>query len=77
MASKEFEFYLRADLHKYEGMYIAIVGEKVVASGDNAKEVFEEAQRKTGKIPTLAKIPTEDTFIFSLAFLWKLNSNLD
>lgn len=76
MGSKEFEFYLKADLHKYEGKYIAIVDEKVVASGDNAKEVFEEAKRKTGKTPTLAKVPTEDTFIF-LAMLWKLNSTTD
>lgn len=69
MKSKEFEFYLKADLSKYEGKYIAIVGDKVVAFGDNAKEVFEEAKKKTGKTPTLAKIPTEDTFIFRLK--WK------
>lgn len=69
MKSKEFEFYLKADLSKYEGKYVAIVGDKVVASGDNAKEVLEEAKRKTGKTPTLAKIPTEDTFIFRLK--WK------
>lgn len=70
MASKEFEFFLKADFHKYEGKYIAIVEDKVVASGDNAKEVFEEAKRRTSKTPTLAKIPTEDTFIF-LAIAWK------
>ncbi|MBS3067769.1 succinyl-CoA synthetase subunit alpha [Candidatus Micrarchaeota archaeon] len=64
MASKEYEFFLKADLHKYEGKYIAIVDESIVASGDNAKQVIEEAERKTGKKPTLAKVPTEDTFIF-------------
>lgn len=76
MTSKEFEFYLKADLHQYEGKYIAIVDEKVVVSGDNAKTVFEEAKRKTGKTPTLAKIPTEDTLIF-MAILWKQNSSSD
>ncbi len=61
--SKEFEFYLKTDLSKYEGKYVAIVGEKVVASGDNAKEVFEEAKEKTGKIPTMAKIPKAEALI--------------
>ncbi len=64
MTSKEFEFYLRADLSQYKGKYVAIVEDKVVASGENAKEVFEEAKRKTGKIPTIAKIPKDETFIF-------------
>lgn len=61
--SKEFEFYLKADLSKYEGKYIAIVEDKVIASGDNANQVFEEAQKKTGKIPTLAKVPKEEALI--------------
>lgn len=70
MASKEFEFYVRADLSKYSGKYIAIVGENVVASGDNAKEVLEEAKRKfPGKTPTLAKIPKEEALILNLK--WK------
>ena len=67
--SKEFEFYLKADLSKYEGKYVAIVGEKVVSSGKNALEVWEDAMKKTGKIPTIAKIPTDDTLILMLR--WK------
>ena len=67
--SKEFEFYVKADLSRYEGKYVAIVGEEVVASGKNAKEVWEEAKKKTGKIPTIAKIPTDDTLILMLR--WK------
>ena len=66
MKSKEFEFYLKADLSKYEGKYVAIVGDEVVASGDNAKEVLEEAKRKTGKTPTLAKIPKEGLLVLRL-----------
>jgi orotate phosphoribosyltransferase-like protein len=61
---KEFAFYLKADLHNYEGKYIAIVGDQIISSGDNAKTVIEEAERKTGKKPLLAKIPSEDTLIF-------------
>ena len=65
--SKEFEFYLKADLSKYEGKYVAIVGDEVVASGENAKEVLEEAKKKfPNKKPALAKIPKEGIFIFML-----------
>lgn len=66
MKSKEFEFYLKADLSRYKGKYVAIVEDEVVASGDNAKEVLEEAKRKTGKTPTLAKIPKEGLLILRL-----------
>ena len=68
MVSTEFEFYLKADLRKYEGKYVAIVDDKVVASGDNAKEVLNEAKRKfPSKMPTLAKIPREEALILQ----WK------
>ena len=65
MKSKEFEFYVKADLSRYEGKYVAIVGDKVVASGDNAKEVLGEAKKKfPDKMPMLAKVPRAETFIF-------------
>ena len=54
---KEFQFYVHANLHKYEGKYVAIVDDKVVASGDAIPVVFEEAKKKTGKEPLIAKIP--------------------
>ena len=69
MKSKEFEFYVKTDLSKYNGKYVAIVEDKVAASGENAKDVWEEAKRKTGKIPTLAKIPREEALILRLR--WK------
>lgn len=43
--SKEFDFFVRTDLSKYKGLYIAIVEDKVVASSDNAKVVWEEAKK--------------------------------
>ena len=61
--SKEFQFYIRTDLSEYAGKYIAIVGDKVMASGYNAKEVLDRAKRKTGKTATLAKIPKEELLI--------------
>ncbi|MBI2652503.1 succinyl-CoA synthetase subunit alpha [Candidatus Woesearchaeota archaeon] len=67
MKSKEFEFYVKADLSKYEGKYVAIVEDKVVTFGDNAKEVWEEAKKKfPKKNPMLAKVPRAETFIFNV-----------
>lgn len=67
--TKEFDFFVKSDLSKYKGQYIAIVDDKVVSSGENAKKVWEEAKKKTGKIPTIAKIPKEETLILCLQ--WK------
>ena len=72
MTSKEFEFYVKADLSRYSGKYIVIIGDKVVASGENAKEVLDEAKKKfPDKIPTLAKIPKEEALILGIKLKWK------
>lgn len=64
MKDKSYEFYVNNDLSEYAGKWVAIIDEQVVASGDNAKVVFEEAQRKfPGRIPALAKIPKEEVLI--------------
>ena len=64
MKTKEFEFFVKTDISKYRGQYVAIVGDKVVASGENAKKVLEEAARMfPGKTPLLAKIPREEALI--------------
>lgn len=63
MKTKELEFFVKTDLSKYKGLYVAIVEDKVVASGENAKLVWEEAKKKTGKAPTIAKIPKEEILI--------------
>jgi len=52
------------DLSKYRGKYVAIVGRKVVASGENAKVVLDHAKaRRPGKEIVLRKIPEEETLI--------------
>ena len=55
---------LGVNFTKYRGKYIAIVGEKVVASGENAKVVLDHAKAKRpGKEIVLRKIPEEETLI--------------
>ena len=63
--AEEMEWFANADFSMYEGKYIATVGKKVVAFGDNAKLVLEDAKRKSPLTePILAKIPTDDLLIF-------------
>jgi len=55
---------MKADLSKYSGKYIAIVGNRVVTSGENAKEVWKTAKEKyPDKTPSLAKVPKEELLI--------------
>lgn len=66
--SPEFEYFIKANLSRYKGQYVALLGKKVIASGTNAKEVWEKAKKKSrGKLPTLAKLPQEEVLIL----LWK------
>ena len=60
-----YEVYLRTDLEKYVGKWVAITDEGVIAVGDNAKIVYQEAKEKSPqKKIMLAKIPEEETLIY-------------
>ena len=41
---KNFEWFIRADLSPYEGKYVAIAHERVVASGDDPGTIYEAAK---------------------------------
>lgn len=59
--SQEFEFYSVMDSTGYSGKWVAIVGDKVIASGDSLKEVYKKAKEKSrGKEPLFAKIPEDE-----------------
>lgn len=66
--SEEFNFFVHNPLSKYKGMYVALAGKKVLASGASAKKVWEEALKKNPKkLPTIAKLPEEEVLIM----VWK------
>lgn len=49
---------------KYRGKHIAIVDDKVVASGDDPRKVWEQAKKKCSeKQPVLAFVPKDETFV--------------
>lgn len=48
------------NLGNYIGKWIAVVGDKIVASGDDGKVVFKEAQnRYPDKEPLILKVPAD------------------
>lgn len=60
-----YETYLKTDISKYIGKWIAICDEGIVAVGDSAKEVYYEAQKKhPNKKVLLVKVPDKETMIF-------------
>lgn len=67
MHSQELLFYTgnaAATNEKYAGKHIALIGEKVVASGDNPKTVWLEAKKKfPAKQPVLAFVPKPDALV--------------
>jgi hypothetical protein len=67
--NKDTEWFAKKDLSEYKGKYVAILNKKVVASGTNAKKVWEEAKKKyPGKKSIIAKIPEDETFVLSIGF---------
>ena len=51
---KNYGWFLKADLRKYEGKYIAISEKKVISSGPKPSQVYNTAKRKNPKnVPLL------------------------
>lgn len=62
-----YEIYLKTDLEKYRGQWIAICDKGIVARGSNAKEVYKDAINKfPNKKIMLVKVPEDEAMIFSL-----------
>jgi len=60
----DYEWFIKTDLSRYKGKYVAVANQKVISSGYDAKKVYEEARKKAPRSqPALAKIPSEDTMI--------------
>lgn len=60
-----YEIYLKTDLGKYIGKWIAICDQGVIAVGDDAKKVYYEAQLKfSNKKIMLVKVPEDEAMIF-------------
>jgi hypothetical protein len=59
-ASKELRW-LKEHRHEYVGQWVALDGDRLVAHGTNAREVFQEAREAGVKVPFVEQIlPTDD-----------------
>jgi len=59
--SQEFLYYSETDMSEYAGTWVAIVGEKVIAHGNDFKKVYIEAKKIAGKKkPLFTRIPKEE-----------------
>ena len=45
------------DLEQYCGKWIAVLKDKVIASGDTVSEVMERAAQQTSQLPLVVKMP--------------------
>lgn len=65
MTSKNYDWYVNAKFgDELKGKYVAIADEKVICSGNDAKEVYEHAEKiNRGKEILLAKIPKDELLV--------------
>ncbi len=62
---KAYSVYMRADLSKYIGEWIAIADNEVVAHGKDIKTIYNQARKKYPSLRvTVAKIPEKQNCIF-------------
>jgi len=59
-----YEWFLKADLSKFRGMYVALAEGRVVESGEDPEEVYVRAKEKhPTKEVVMWKVPREETLI--------------
>ena len=64
MKDVSYEWFLRADLGKFRGLYIAVVDGQVVESGEEPEKIYVKAREKYPKKEVvLWKVPREETLI--------------
>lgn len=63
--SQNYQFFMKANIDRYIGEWIAIADQKIVSHGKDAKKVFEEAKKKCPKErPLLTRVLDKETMIF-------------
>jgi len=65
LSDPDYEWYLQSDLSSYEGQWVAILDQRVVAHGANAKDVLEQVLKdRPESTPLLVKVLPEELFVF-------------
>lgn len=62
---KNYEFFMKTDVNRFIGQWVAVCNQKIVAHGKEVKEVFKEARAKCPKErPLITRIPDKESMIF-------------
>ncbi|MFA5174515.1 MAG: DUF5678 domain-containing protein [Candidatus Pacearchaeota archaeon] len=65
MNNNNYELFMKTDVSRYIGEWVAICDGKIVSHGKKVKEVLNQATSKCpGKKPLIARIPEQETMIF-------------
>ena len=65
MKKTNYQFFMKEDMNNFIGEWVAICDNKVIAHGENVKEVFSKTKKKcSNKIPLITKISDKKTRIF-------------
>lgn len=56
-ASKEYRYFLKRDFSRYSGKWVAIRGERVIASSDTIRNMLKEKPTASERHVALVKIP--------------------
>lgn len=54
------------ELYQYSGQWIAVLKDRVIASGDSVAEVMEQAARQSAEAPLVVKMPSKDEDLYVL-----------
>lgn len=62
---KNYNFFMKVNLEKHIGKWIAINNDNIIASGKNVKDVIKRAQEiAPRRRPFIAKVPEKTAMIF-------------
>ena len=62
---KNYQFFMKTNVDRYIGQWVAICDEKIISHGSNVKAVFKEAKQICpNKTPFLTRVPDKESMIF-------------
>ncbi len=63
--SKNYEFFLNADLKEFVGQWIAVVDDEIVAHGTDFSKVFKSVKQQfPSKTPFVAMVPSKTAMLY-------------
>jgi len=64
MENQNYELFLKSDVSRYIGEWVAICDKKIVSHGKSVREVVKEANQKyPGKRPLIVRIPEKNLIV--------------